>query len=251
MKLLPHKTFASLLLIHSQAIFAESIKFNSGDKQVNLVELYTSQGCSSCPPADRWLSKLKNQAGLWDEFVPLAFHVDYWDFLGWKDTFSKKEYSNRHRLHHVQGHVKVVYTPGFFRNGREWRGVLNQPPPSADAMAIGKIYAHLQQKLLTVKFDSTTEIKNARLNVAILGFDYKTPIKSGENSNRSLDEYFVVIQQLSATSPNNSAATTWQLEISKPDGPPAKRYWLAIWVSENKDLTPLQATGGWLPKNYF
>jgi len=240
---------ASLLYITSQAIFAESLEFNSGNKQVNLVELYTSQGCSSCPPADVWMSDLKNEAGLWEEFVPIAYHVDYWDYLGWKDTFSRKEFSNRQRQHHAQGHVNVVYTPGFFRNGREWRGVLNQGAPTAETNAIGEINASLNDRLLKVRFDSSAEPINTRLNIAILGFDYKTPIKSGENSNRLLGEDFVVLQQFSAKSHDNT--NTWQLELSKPDGPAAKRYGLAIWVSEGKDLTPLQATGGWLPKNYF
>lgn len=239
--------FASLFFITSQTVIAETIEFNSGDKQVNLVELYTSQGCSSCPPADVWMSGLKDEPGLWEEFVPIAYHVDYWDYLGWKDTFSKKEFSHRQRLHHAQGHVNVVYTPGFFRNGREWRGVLGQQAPSAETKAIGKINASLNERLLKVNFESSAKVKNTQLNIAILGFDYKTPIKSGENSNRLLGEDFVVLQQFSATSPDN----TWQLELAKPNGPPANRYGLAIWVSEDKDLTPLQATGGWLPKNYF
>lgn len=246
-KLIPQLVFASLLFITSQPILAESIQFHSGDKQVNLLELYTSQGCSSCPPADDWMSELKNAPGLWDEFVPLAFHVDYWDYLGWKDTFSKKEFSNRQRLHHAQGHVKVVYTPGFFRNGREWRGVLNQAAPFAETKAIGTINANLNERLLNVNFDTSSNVRNVRLNIAILGFDYKTSIQSGENNNRLLGEDFVVLQQFSATSPDN----TWQMELVKPKGPAAKRYGLAIWISEDGDLTPLQATGGWLPNNYF
>ena len=111
----------AMILVLSQSAFAEEIQFNSGNKQVALLELYTSQGCSSCPPADAWLSELKNESGLWTEFVPVALHVSYWDYLGWKDRFSKKEYSSRQRLHKGQGHVKVVYTPGFFLNGKEWK----------------------------------------------------------------------------------------------------------------------------------
>jgi len=64
----------------SQAAYAQT--FNSSTQQVNLIELYTSEGCSSCPPADKWLNSLKEQQGLWTEFIPLAFHVDYWDYIG-------------------------------------------------------------------------------------------------------------------------------------------------------------------------
>ena len=59
--------------------------FKSAPTQTALLELFTSEGCSSCPPAERWLTSLKESARLWKEFVPVAFHVDYWDHLGWRD----------------------------------------------------------------------------------------------------------------------------------------------------------------------
>ena len=57
-------------------------------KQVALIELYTSEGCSSCPPADKWLTSLKSSPDLWTQWVPVAFHVDYWNYLGWDDAFA-------------------------------------------------------------------------------------------------------------------------------------------------------------------
>lgn len=60
-----------------------SLTFQSAGKQTSLVELYTSEGCGSCPPAEAWLSRLKESPVLRKDFVPLAFHVDYWDYLGW------------------------------------------------------------------------------------------------------------------------------------------------------------------------
>src|SRR5436309_15974793 len=67
--------------------------FESGPQKVRLIELFTSEGCSSCPPAEAWLSKLKSDPRLWKDFVPLAFHVDYWDHLGWRDPFASKEWT--------------------------------------------------------------------------------------------------------------------------------------------------------------
>src|SRR6266436_651609 len=75
--------------------YAQELRFQSNAKQTALIELYTSEGCSSCPPAEAWLSQLKADPRLWKDFVPLAFHVDYWDYLGWRDPFASKEWTAR------------------------------------------------------------------------------------------------------------------------------------------------------------
>src|SRR5689334_8314649 len=69
--------------------------FTSGETQVALLELFTSEGCSSCPPAERWLGALRDAPGLWRDFVPIAFHVNYWDRLGWPDRFASREATQR------------------------------------------------------------------------------------------------------------------------------------------------------------
>ncbi len=76
---------------------ARETRFESGPAQTALVELYTSEGCSSCPPADHYLSGLARDPGLWKQFVPVAFHVDYWDQLGWTDRLASAQYSDRQR----------------------------------------------------------------------------------------------------------------------------------------------------------
>ena len=70
------------------------IKLSSGETQVALIELFTSEGCSSCPPADRWLSQLKTDPNLWQEFTPIGFHVDYWDYIGWSDEFAQARFGD-------------------------------------------------------------------------------------------------------------------------------------------------------------
>jgi len=226
---------------------SQDIEFKSGNKQVALIELYTSQGCSSCPPADRWLGELKNEPGLWNEFVPVAFHVDYWDYLGWKDSFSKKEYSSRQRLHKKQGNVKVVYTPGFFLNGKEWKRKLRRSIPSLSNETVGNLTATLNGNTLNVSYNSTNPISTATLNVGILGFGYQTPIQAGENSNRVLAEDFVLLSHSKHTSSN----LTWKVTLPEIITPNAEKYGLAIWVSNGTDIKPLQTTGGWLPDSYY
>jgi hypothetical protein len=87
-------------LIMPTTLIAAECSAKSGLEIVPLLELYTSEGCSSCPPADKWLGDIKLSA---KKVVPLAFHVDYWDYIGWKDQFAKSEYSDRqHKMftHH-------------------------------------------------------------------------------------------------------------------------------------------------------
>ena len=67
--------------------------FESGETQSTLIELFTSEGCSSCPSAEKWLSALKSNQDLWKKIVPVAFHVDYWDHFGWRDRFAKPEFN--------------------------------------------------------------------------------------------------------------------------------------------------------------
>ncbi len=243
-----HKLIILLLIFSANNIaLSQDIEFKSGSKQVALVELYTSQGCSSCPPADEWLGELKNEPGLWSEFVPIAFHVDYWDYLGWKDSFSKAEYSNRQRLHRKQGNVKVVYTPGFFLNGNEWKQRFGRSTPTVSNQSVGNIHATLSANTLKVNFDSKKATHTTTLNVGVLGFGYQTPIQSGENSNRILEEDFVLLSHSKHKSSNQS----WEVTLPDSVSPKAERYGLAIWINEGENLRPLQTTGGWLPKDYY
>ena len=74
---------------------ADQLRFESGEKRVAVVELFTSEGCSSCPPAERTFSKLATNPALWKTFVPIALHVNYWDNLGWKDRLASVEFTQR------------------------------------------------------------------------------------------------------------------------------------------------------------
>src|SRR5437763_11956930 len=84
-----------LLTCVFQMVAADPVTFQSGPKKVQLLELFTSEGCSSCPPAEASLSRLVGDSRLWRDFVPVAFHVDYWDRLGWKDPFVSVEWTKR------------------------------------------------------------------------------------------------------------------------------------------------------------
>ncbi len=102
-------------------LLAGSCRLESADHRVTVLELYTSEGCNSCPPADRWLSGLPARGISADRAVLLAFHVDYWNQLGWPDRFSKPAYSARQREVAQRASSGVVYTPQVVLDGRALR----------------------------------------------------------------------------------------------------------------------------------
>ena len=230
-------TLFGLFLTATFTTHAQTFKSNITNTQ--LLELYSSQGCSSCPPAERWISKQRNNPGLWRDFIPLVFHVDYWDYLGWKDPFSQKVYSQRQRTYHSQGGVSSVYTPGMLVNGMEWRGWYSGKSLPETLVNPGILLAELKGNKLHVNYKHKIPLN---LNVALLGFDIKTDVKQGENSGKLLSENFIVLNKISKFSNNGS----WDLELTSSSKYKSQRYGLAIWINSPEHLQPLQATGGWL-----
>lgn len=117
-----------LLLLASAASYAsDSCRVTSGPGTAAVVELYTSEGCSSCPPADRELSALPREAAAGSVVIPLGLHVTYWDSLGWRDVLAQKLFDARQDQLVAAGRGTFVYTPEFFANGaevRSWHGAL-------------------------------------------------------------------------------------------------------------------------------
>src|SRR5258706_10001900 len=111
---------AGMLSASQNLLAGNACTATSGATVPAVVELYTSEGCDSCPPADRWVASLKDEAAR-GKVIPLAFHVDYWDYLGWKDRFGDPVYSARHREAASRGGAKVIYTPQVLLDGREFQ----------------------------------------------------------------------------------------------------------------------------------
>lgn len=221
---------------------ANAVEFSSGSAKVNLIELYTSEGCSSCPPADQWLSKLKNENGLWEKFIPMAFHVDYWDYLGWKDAFAEAKHAVRQQNYASHRHVSSVYTPAVMLNGRGWRGwrFFNDHNKKSEQKP-GVLTASLTNEKLNVTFSSNkTSHSPLILNVALLGTNLKSHVIAGENEGEFFTHDFVVLKHIQQKS---ERVNQWQLEHSFQK---TKATAIAIWINQKGDPTPIQATGGWL-----
>lgn len=199
----------SLLLSTSQYAIAAECSAKSGAATVPLLELYTSEGCSSCPPADKWMSGIKN-----DKVTPLAFHVDYWDYIGWKDKFSKAEYSDRQRKIAAFGGAGFVYTPQFVMNGRDFKGWdnsrLNQNVAAAQKLAsranlsLEAVQENGKITLITsAKTTHPAHAKHSDVFVAIYENKLVSQVKAGENSGRELKHDYVVREFFGAYQINN------------------------------------------------
>ena len=164
-----------------------------------LVELFTSEGCSSCPPADRVLSQLeKQQPNSEAEIITLAFHVDYWNYLGWKDEFSSKAFSERQSGYAERFKLDSIYTPQMVVDGETQFVGSNLDTANkaiSDSAKSGKATIGIsnQNGKLNVKItDAPTRDDDAYVWLAIAEDDLKTNVRRGENGGKSLDHVSVV-----------------------------------------------------------
>ena len=231
----------SLALLLPTVQAGKSYEFTSGKGRATTIELFTSEGCSSCPPADAWLSRLKRDPRLWKQIVPMAFHVDYWDYIGWSDRFASPANSARQKTHQQQGNIRSVYTPGFVVDGKEWRGWFRQGALTLPETGTAALKVNINGSEISADYAAKAR-EPLVLNVALLGFDLSNQVSSGENSGRRLQHDFVVLQQKAMLSGNGS----WQFELPAIVESPVATKGLAAWVSHPDSLKPLQATGGWL-----
>ena len=226
------------------SLHAAEVALESGPRKTRLLELFTSEGCSSCPPAEAWLSKLKNDPGLWRDFVPLAFHVDYWDRLGWRDPFASKAWTQRQYAYSTRWKSSSVYTPGFVLDGRDWRnnGV---PPANADSAGTLKISLGHGDALRATFDPAVADKRELDLHVARLGFGLNIQVKAGENSGRKLLHDFVVLSVDRAKMTAGSAEL--RLSAKPPAAAASASTAVAAWLTAPGEMEPIQVVGGWLP----
>ncbi len=200
------------LASHS-ALAANRCAKQSPAHAVALLELYTSEGCSSCPPADRWLGRIAADGPGADSVVPLAFHVDYWDRLGWKDRFASARFSERQYALARQTGSRAVYTPGVFLNFQEFRGwssarfgealrAINGKPARADI----RLELDTSGAQLAIKADFRLKTPNrGEAFVALYENRLSTEVKAGENRGVTLRHDYVVREWFGPLDVNGAA----------------------------------------------
>jgi hypothetical protein len=226
---------------------ARELTFTGDGSNAVLVELYSSEGCSSCPPAEAWMSTLKTSPELWKTLFPVAFHVDYWDELGWPDRFAKPAYTQRQRDYAAQLGQDSVYTPEFVTGGREWRGWFHgDRNPSASMATSGELI--LESKNDGTNVSATYRPKSPGLSqcsvhFALLGVNILSNVQGGENGGRQLRHDFVVLDFASRPLTKADGFQSHPVSLQSSTGDPAAA--IVAWVSTPEGAI-LQVTGGWL-----
>ena len=168
-----------------------------------VVELFTSEGCSSCPPADELIDRIQKENNNGQIYI-MAFHVDYWDRLGWKDRFSDPEFSNRQRQYANWLNLQTVYTPQIVVNGvKEYVGsdrgaVLGAISAGLDQEPVATLTlnSRIEGRKLTIEYEGAGEVKRSELVLALIQRSAQSSVKAGENAGKNLSHVQIVRRTL-------------------------------------------------------
>lgn len=214
---------------------ASACRATSGPAATPVVELYTSEGCSSCPPADRWLSGLRDAAAQ-GRVVAQAFHVSYWDYLGWVDRFATPAHTRRQREQAAYEGLRSIYTPQLVVDGRDSRDpdtALQRRPGPAGAR-IEMALAAPDRVVATVDPAAGVDAWDAYWTVTEDG--HRSKVTAGENTGERLLHDFVVRQYVPVGRYRGAA----RLEVALvPASVPQRRVNLV--VTDARSRKPLQA----------
>jgi hypothetical protein len=225
----------------------------TGPRTTALVELYTSEGCDSCPPADHWLSSLFAQGFRPDQVVPLALHVDYWDYIGWKDPFAKGEFSTRQRKLAAMRRPVIVYTPQVLLQGqdfRRWAGddfaervmrINSRAARARIALAIRAIEPGAIRADLSATLFDPAEGKNAAVYLAAYENRLASDVKAGENRGRRLEHDFVVREWIGPIAFGEGGKVEQSRALPLLPGAKPKNLGVAAFVQNRATSEVLQA----------
>jgi len=192
---------------------------SSGAQRAVLLELYTSEGCDSCPPADRRMSQFKSQAAATGRLVPLAFHVDYWDRLGWVDRFASPRYTQRQYTMSSLARSRLVYTPQFLKNGRDWRsggspldGIGDARPGASIVLQLGTTGGAQLAVDGEVTVAGTSPAAEAWL--ALYENNLESQVRAGENSGKTLHHDYVVRRLIGPLTPDKQGRVVLRQEFA-------------------------------------
>jgi len=224
----------------------------SGNQRVAVLELYTSEGCSSCPPADQWISALKSDKAVPAGLLPLAFHVDYWNDIGWVDPFSHARFSHRQRDYSRRRGASFVVTPPLLLDGQPYQRpmlfgdigaktrAINRTPPEAD-IRIGEVWQTQSVGARVTARVADKSLRGANLFIALYENNLQSAVTAGENAGAVLKHDFVV-RELSPPLPvDENGDTSQRLQIKFAPHWKAQDLHLVAFVQQAQSGRTLQA----------
>jgi hypothetical protein len=199
-----HRIAILALMACLPALAGPDCTVRSGPNTAALIELYTSEGCSSCPPADRWLSSFA-RAGRSSLMVPIAFHVSYWDYIGWKDAYAETRHGERQRERAKASGAATVYTPQVMIGGRDFREWSSEAEVERKVEALNRVAPRAQIEMrAAVQADGRLRVSaraslapsaraaDAALQLAVAQNGLASRVTAGENRGEHLRHDFVV-----------------------------------------------------------
>jgi hypothetical protein len=197
-------------------------KVNADKKGFAFIELFTSEGCSSCPPADELVAKIEKESKGKPVYI-LAYHVDYWNRLGWKDVFSSADFSRRQHDYANYLHLQSVYTPQIVVNGSSefvgseegtLRKAINASLRKASAVQLTLNVSAINNREANLKYNTEATDKNTVLLIAVLQKNAQTKVERGENGGHTLSHVQIVRKLQRVTLSENSG----EVKVALPNG---------------------------------
>ena len=212
---------------------------SSGPTITPVVELYTSEGCSSCPPADKWASSLKGTGA-----VVQAFHVGYWDYIGWVDRFAAPAYTNRQREIAARNNLRSIYTPQVVLDGKDWPRWGGRLEKNAENNAVPKAAITLKQ-LGPDYFEASVTPAAPALKWSaywtVTEHGHNSKVLSGENTGAFLKHDFVVRQWVQAGEYTTALAAAQKLKLNSIASTPGHARQINLVVFDATNGQTLQA----------
>jgi hypothetical protein len=220
-------------------------KINGSFSSFALLELFTSEGCSSCPPADILLPRLATEN---TNVIPLSFHVDYWNHLGWTDPFSQAEFSDRQRQYGRQFRLESIYTPQLIINGEFEMVGSNKSTAETDIKNVLKNRAEVEVKIAQVRKENNKLSIDCTLSgntdqtdvmVALVQKHAEMKVKGGENRGSKLSHTNVV-----RSFSQQPAQKKMQFGVDVPKDLAEDNMQLIVYTQEKKSLK-ITGVGVW------
>lgn len=229
---------------------ATPCELQSPPHRAGLLELYTSEGCNSCPPADQWLSRL-HPSPRTDGLVALAFHVDYWNQLGWPDRFSRPQYTRRQQESADRNRAGFVYTPQFLLDGKDIR-------PLNSALIMDKRLATLRAEPAQAQISARIRLDGGQVHVegsstlartstsaatfiALYENGLSSAVARGENAGKTLRHDYVVRELVGPLRADARGVTALNHRLAVPAGSSTRQLGVAVFTQDAQSGRVLQA----------